>query len=179
VSTGDWVLVSAAVLLTGATAGVLLTLPLWTDGRPRRLVPTLLSAHAGIVAVVGAVTAAAAVRSWQLVDRAPDRPVAATLLDVSRIDGDASMFALLVLGLVFGTVLAVVALALAARFASGDDPVERMVACGVLALEICIGGYGAARLLHGSHGAAVLLIAVHLPLAMLAMVRCWPPAEPA
>ena len=69
------------------------------------------------------------------------------LLHVSRIDGDGSMYALLVLALAFGTLLAVVALALAARFAAGTDPLERLVASAVLGLEICVGGYAAARML--------------------------------
>lgn len=174
---GDWVVVSAAVLLAGGTLGVLLTLPLWPRPARPRMVPALLSAHAGLVAVVGAITTVAAARSWQLVGRSPSEQ-AAGLLEVSRIDGDGSMYALLVLALAFGTTLAVTALSLAARFAAGPDPVERLVACSVLALEVCVAGYGAARVLQGSRSAAVILLAAQLPVVMYAMVRCWPPPEP-
>jgi hypothetical protein len=178
VSNGEWVAVAAAVLLIGGTAGVLMTLPLWSGPRRRTFAVGLLGAHAGVVGVVGVVTAAAAARSWQLIGRHDARPVAG-LLQVSRIDGDGSMYALLVLGLAFGTVLSVVALALAARFASSADPAERIVACAALALEICLAGFAAARLLGGSRSASALLVAAQLPLAMVAMVACWPPAEPA
>jgi hypothetical protein len=168
--------VSVAVLVIGGAVGVLLTLSVWTAAGRRRRVPALLTLHAGVVAVVGVVTTAAAVRSWQLVGRSPTASTA-TLLDVSRIDGDGSMYALLVLALAFGTVLAVVALSLAARFAAGTDPAERMVACAVLGLEICVGGYAGAHLLTGSHSPVVLLVALQLPVVMLAMVSCWPPVD--
>lgn len=169
-------MVTGAVLLAGLVLGVLLTLPVWSAPRRLRPVPALLTVHAGLVAVMGVVATASAARSWQLIDRDPQRPVAATLLAVSRIDGDGDLYALLVLFLAFGTLLAVTALALAARFAAGSDPTERMVACAVLGLEICVGGYGAAHLLSGGHGAATIALTLQLPLAMAAMVTCWPPA---
>jgi hypothetical protein len=175
-TTDQWVVVTVAVLLAAGTVGILLTLPVWLGGRRGGLVAALLTAHTGLVAVVGLLTAGAAVRSWQLVDD-PTRRVEPTLIEVSRIDGDGRLFALIVLLLALGTVLAVVALAMAARFAAGDDPVERYVACGVLGLEICLGGYGAARCLTGSASATALVLTAHLPIAMLAMVRCWPPVE--
>jgi hypothetical protein len=175
VSSGEWTAVCAAVLLIGGAVGVLLTLPVWTTtGRGRR-VAALLTLHAGLVAVVGVVTTAAAVRSWQLVGRPPASTTA--LLEVSRIDGNGSMYALLVLALAFGTLLAVVALSLAARFAAGTDPAERMVACAVLGLEICAGGYAAAHLVGGSRSPVVLLVTLQLPLVMVAMVSCWPPVD--
>jgi hypothetical protein len=174
VTDGEWAVVAVAVLLAGATAGVLLTLPIWTGTRPP-FAAALLSIHAGVVGVVGAIAVAAAARSWQLVGRDPGEPVAG-LLQVSRIDGDDSMLALLVLVLALGTCLSVAALALASRFATGDDPAERVVACAVLALEICVGGYAVARLLAGSRAGGTVAVALQLPLAMLAMVACWPPA---
>jgi hypothetical protein len=177
VDAAEWVVVSMAGLLAAGTIGVLLTLPLWSDGNRPPLVPAILSAHAGLVAVLGITTVAAAARSWQLVGEDPSEH-ASGLLQVSRIDGDGSMYALLVLALAFGTTLAVVALSLAARFSAGDDPFERLVASAVLALEVCVGGYGAARLGTGSHSVAVVILTLHLPLAMYALVRCWPPAEP-
>ena len=98
---------------------------------------------------------------------------------MSRIDGDGRLFPLLVLLLALGTLSAVVALAMAARFAAGHDPTERYVACGVLGLEICVGGYGAARLVTAGASPTAVVLAAHLPLAMLALVRCWPPADEA
>jgi hypothetical protein len=178
VSNGEWSAVAAAVLLVGGTAGVLLTLPLWTGPRRRTFAVVLLSVHAGLVGVVGTIAAAAAARSWQLIGDHDPKHVAG-LLQVSRIDGDGSMYALLVLALVFGTALAVVSLALAARFAASADPAERIVACAALALEICLAGFAAARILGGSRSASALVVAAQLPLAMVAMVACWPPADPA
>jgi hypothetical protein len=177
VDAAEWVVVSVAGLLAAGTIGVLLTLPLWSDGHRPPFVPAILSAHAGVVAVLGIATVAAVARSWQLVDDDRTKEVAG-LLQVSRIDGDGSMYALLVLALAFATTLAVVALSLAARFSAGDDPFERLVASAVLALEVCVGGYGAARMGTGSHSVAVVVLTLHLPLAMYALVRCWPPAEP-
>jgi hypothetical protein len=173
---GQWAVVTVAGLLAAGTVGILLTLPVWLGGGRGGLVPALLTAHTGLVAVVGVAAAGAAVRSWQLVDD-PTQPVQRTLLGVSRIDGDGRLFALLVLLLALGTVLSVVALAMAARFAAGDDPVERYVACAVLGLEICVAGYGAARWATGSPSATAIVLAAHLPIATLAMVRCWPPVE--
>lgn len=174
--TGDWVVVSVAVLLAGTTLGVLLTLPVWTAAARPRWIPALLATHAGVVAVVGVITVRAATRSWELIDD-PTAP-ASMLLDVSRIDGDGSMYALLVLAVAFGTTLSVIALSLAARFAAGDDPLERIVACAVLALELAVGGYGAARLLDGGRSVAALALAAHVPILVWAIVRCWPPPEP-
>lgn len=177
-SSGDWAVVSVAVLLTGTSAGILLTRSVWSlgGGWPGP-VATLLTLHTGVMAVIGTITAAAAVRSWQLVGRGPGEVADATLLGLSRNDGDGSLFALLVLFVVFGTVLGTTALAFAARFAAGNDPGERIVACGVLGLEICVAGYGAARLLTGHHGVAPAVLALQLPVAVAAMVLCWPPVD--
>jgi hypothetical protein len=177
VSNGEWVAVAAAVLLIGGTAGVLLTLPLWTGPRRRTFAVAVLSAHAGLVGTVGVIAAAAAARSWQLIGDDSTKHVAG-LLQVSRFEGDGSMYALLVLALAFGTVLSVLALALSARFASSAEPGERIVACAALALEICVAGLAVARILGGSRSASALVVAAQLPLAMVAMVACWPPAEP-
>lgn len=173
---GEWVAVGAAGVITGSVLGGLLTRSVWIASGRRRLVAGLLALHAGLVAVLGIVATAAAARSWQLIGR-PATEHASALLQVSRIDGDGSMYALLVLALAFGTLLAVVALTLASRFAAGTDPTERMVACGVLGLEICVSGYAGAHLLTGSHSPVVLLVTLQLPLVMLAMVSCWPPVD--
>jgi hypothetical protein len=176
VNNGEWVAVGAAGLVTGGVVGVLLTRTVWTSAGRRRLVSALLALHAGVAFVVGVVATAAAVRSWQLVGR-PTTENASALLQVSRIDGNGSLYALLVLAIAFGTLLAVAALTLAARFAAGSDPAERMVACGVLGLEICLGGYAGAHLLTGSHSPVAILVTLQLPLTMLAMISCWPPAD--
>jgi hypothetical protein len=175
-TSSQWVVVAVAGLLAAGTVGVLFTLPIWRGDRRGGLVSALLTAHTGLIAVLGFAAVGAAVRSWQLVDD-PTQPVPRTLIEVSRIDGDRRLFALIVLLLALGTVLAVVALAMAARFAAGDDATERYIACGVLGLEICVGGYGVARCFIGSPSATAVVLTAHLPIAMLAMVRCWPPAE--
>lgn len=174
---GDWAVVTAAVVLAAGCLGILLTRSLWLRraGWPGP-VATLLTFHTGAVAVVGTITAAAAARSWQLVERGPGRAADAALLGLSPDDGDGSLFALIVLFVVFGTVLATTALALSARFAAGDEAGERTVACGVLGLETCAAGYGAAQVLTGQHGVATVVLALHLPVAIAAMAVCWPPA---
>ncbi len=172
---------SVATVLASAVAGGLVTWSLWTDGTfergglRRRLVPGLLSLHAGAALVVGTVTAAAAVRSWQLVDRDPQQEAASALLDVSRVDGDRALYALLVLLLVATTGCLTLLLAQSARFAATDDGTQRSVACGVLGLEIGLCGLGLARLVIGGVSAPALLAVAHLPVLITAMVLCWPP----
>lgn len=175
-STGSWVAVSVAALLASTVLGVHLTRPVWSGGPARWLAPLLLAVQCGMALVAGIVGVAAAARSWQVLhDPATG---SSPLLDVSRIDGDGSMYALLVLGLTAGTVLTVVVLGLSARFAAGSDPVERIVACAVLAAEIFVGSLGLWQVLQGSRGAVALGLLVQLPLAIAAMVSCWPPPEP-
>ena len=173
-STGSWVAVVFAASIIAAVVGMLATLPIWTRGPGRRLVPALLTAQAGGVIVLGTIAVAAAVRSWQLVDR-PTAHVTRTLVTVSRIDGDGRMYALIVLVLVAVAGLSALLLVLAARFAAGSDPTERTIACAVLGLEIGLCGYGLAACLGGSRSAPALLAVVNLPLAMAAMIACWPP----
>ncbi|HJR24656.1 MAG TPA: hypothetical protein VJ804_04235, partial [Acidimicrobiales bacterium] len=145
-SPGDWAVVVAATVLVSAPVGVLLTWPVWRRGSGRRLVPALLALHTGVVVVVGTIGIAAAVRSWQLVERDDQEEAAAALLDVSRIDGDRALYALLVLLLVAVTGLLALLLAQATRFAAGDDPGGRTIACAVLGLEIGVSGLGLAQL---------------------------------
>jgi hypothetical protein len=174
-TTGDWIAVVAAVVVASVPVGVLLTWSVWRRGSGPRLVPALLTLHAGAVVVVGTIGAAAAARSWQLVD--PDRreEAASALLDVSRIDGDQSLYALLVLLLVAVTGLLAVLLAQAARFAAGDDPGGRTIACAVLGLEIGVAGLGLAQVVTGETTALTWLGLGHLPVLIAAMVSCWPP----
>ncbi len=173
-STGSWIAVVVAASIIASVVGVLATLPVWTRGAGRRLVPALLTAQAGGVIVVATITVAAAIRSWQLLDR-PTAHVTSTLATVSQIDGDGRMFALIVLAVVAIGWLSAFLLVLAARFAAGVDPTERTIACAVLGLEIGLCGYGLAACLGGSRSAPALVAAVNLPLAMAAMVACWPP----
>ena len=172
-STGSWLAVVIAASIIACVVGVLITLPVWTRGAGRRLVPALLTAQAGGVIVVGAIAVAAAIRSWQLLGR-PTAPVTRSLVTVSRIDGDGRMFALIILTVVAMASLSALLLVLAARFAAGDDPTERTIASAVLGLEVALCGYGLAACLGGSRSAPALVAAVNLPLAMAAMVACWP-----
>jgi hypothetical protein len=175
VSTGSWVAVVVAASILAAVVGVLCTLPVWTRHRGPRLVPALLTVQAGGVLVVSTIATTAAIRSWQLIDRPASAHVARTLLSVSRADGDGSMFALLVLAFVLVGGLSTLLLLLAARFAATSDPAERTIACAVLGLEIGLCGYGLAACLGGSRSGPAVVAVVNLPLAMAAMVACWPP----
>jgi hypothetical protein len=175
VSTADWVAVVAASVLAAIPVGVLLTWPVWRHGSGRRLVPALLALHTGAVVVVGTIGIAAAVRSWQLVDRDQTEQAASVLLDVSPVDGDQALYALLVLLLVAVTGLLTVLLSQAARFAAGDDPGDRTIACAVLGLEIGVAGLGIAQLVAGEASALTWLAIGHLPVLIGAMVACWPP----
>jgi hypothetical protein len=175
VSTGDWVVVVVAGAILAVVVGVLATLPIWTRRGGPRVVPALLALQAGGVLVVGTVATAAAVRSWQIIDRPAGAHVARTLITVSHIDGDGSLYALIVLTVVAVAGLAAALLLVGARFAATSDPTERTVACAVLGVEIGLCGYGLAACIGGSRSAPALLSVVNLPLAMAAMVACWPP----
>ena len=174
-STGDWGAVVTAVVLASVPVGALLTWPIWRRGTGPRLVPALLALHTGAVVVVGTIGVAAAVRSWQLVDPDRRKEAASALLDVSRIDGDQALYALLVLLLVAVTGLLALLLAQAARFAAGTDPGGRTIACAVLGLEIGVAGLGLAQLVTGDATALTWLGLGHLPVLVAAMVSCWPP----
>jgi hypothetical protein len=169
----------ALTLVAGAAIavviGVLGTLPVWTRAHGRRLVAILLTAQGGGVFVVGAITSGAAVRTWQLVDRPANAHIAPTLITLSRIDGDAHMYALLLLATVAATALTVLLLFVSARFAVTEEPADRWIACTVLGLEIGLCGYGLAAFLTGSRSVPAVLSVINLPLAMAAMVACWPP----
>ena len=174
-SNADWVLVVLASLLAAVPVGVLLTWPVWRRSGGRRLVPALLTLHVGVVMVVGTIGTAAAVRSWQLVEREPQQEAASALLDVSRVDGDRALYALLVLLLVAITGLLALLLSQAARFAAAADAVGRTIACAVLGLELGLAGLGLARLVTGDRSALTWVAVAHLPVLVAAMVVCWPP----
>jgi len=176
VTTSDWLVVAVAGSLASGVVGVVLTLPAWAPGhRSTLLVGRLLGLHAGLVAVGGAAMTAAAIRSWQLVDEEPAEQASATLIEVSGLDGDGRLYALIVLLVVATTACSVLMLTVAARFALSDDVLPRTLACAVLGLEIGLCGFGLAQVLAGSRNAVAIGAVVNLPLVMAAMVACWPP----
>jgi hypothetical protein len=176
VSSTGWLAVAVAGTLAAAVFGLLLTLPIWTPSRRApRLVALLLAVQAGAVVVGGTVVAAAAARSWQLVDDDPAQQAAGSLIEVSRIDGDGRLYALIVLLVVAVTACAAMVLSMAARFATSTDVLQRSIACAVLGLEIGLCGYGLAQVLSGSRNPLAIIGVVNLPLVMAAMVVCWPP----
>lgn len=173
-SSGQWLLVCLAALPMAGVVGVLLTWPVWTGGRAGpRLVPALLALHTGVVVVGGTIATAAAVRSWQVVGE-PEERAAAALLDVSRIDGDTSMYALVVLLLVAATALLGLLLAVATRFAASQHTIDRTIASAVLGLELGVSGLGLAFVAGGSRSPVALLAVLHVPVLTAAMVACWP-----
>jgi hypothetical protein len=174
-SDGARVAVVIATSIVAVVIGVLCTMPVWTRRRGPRLVPALLTAQAGGVLVVATLATAAAVRSWQLLDRPADAHIARTLLTVSRVDADGSAYALVVLTVLALGALSTALLLIAARYAASTDPTDRSIACVVLGLEIGLCGYGLAACIGGSRSAPALVAVVNLPLAMAAMVACWPP----
>ena len=177
-STAQWLVVALAALPLAAALGVLLTFSLWRDrGRGPWFAPALLTVHAGLVALTGVIATAAAVRSWQLVDAGQDEAASSALVEVRRIDGDTSLYALVVLVLVAATALAVVLLGTAARFAASDHPVDRAIACAVIGLEVAVTGIGLAYVAGGSRSPLALASVAHLPVLLAAMVACWPAGD--
>jgi hypothetical protein len=174
--TGTWVAVWVAGGLAATVAAVLLTLPLWRDGRGRRPNPAaaILALQAGAAAVVGAVLVGFAVRSWQLIERPLDRPPAAALVRISRIDGDTALFALFVLTIVVLGGLLVALLALGARLAASDDRLDRWVAVGLLSVELVAAGALAGLHLAGFGGWPFRSGLVALPVAAFALGAAWP-----
>ncbi|MGH9275907.1 MAG: hypothetical protein ACRDZU_14780, partial [Acidimicrobiales bacterium] len=150
-STATWTIVWAAGIVAALVVGVLLTLPAWRVRSGARVAVAVLTAQVGAVVVAGTVLGAAAIRTWQLIDRPPDDPATA-LLRLSRVDGDTAFFALVVLLVVLAASLVATVTAVAARFAAGADPVERSIACAVLAIELGGAAYALVRLVLGAHG---------------------------
>lgn len=174
---GTWLAVWVAGGLAVVVASVLLTLPLWQGRRWRRrpsVAAAVLSLQAGAVAVVGVVLAGFAVRSWQLVERPVDRPPAAALVRISRVDGDTALFALFVLTIVVLGGLLVALLALGARLAASDDRLERWLAVGLLGVELLAAAVLAALHLFGFGGWPFRSGLVALPVVALALVAAWP-----
>ena len=175
-STATWTLVWVAGVTAAVVLGVLLTLPAWRARTGARVAVTLLTIQSGVVVVAGTVLGAVAVRSWQLTERPLDDPATA-LLRLSRVDGDTAFFALILLLLVIGAGLLATITASCARFAAGADPVERWMACAVLAVQLGASGYALGRLITGADGWPYVSGAVAFPLIAVALATCWPPRQ--
>lgn len=176
-TTATWTLVWAAGVTAAVVLGVLLTLPAWRDRRGARVAVTLLTVQAGGVVVAGTVLAAVAVRSWQLIERPVDDPATA-LLRLSRVDGDTAFFALILLLLVVGAGLLATITAICARFAAGPDPLERWMACGLLAVQLGASAYALVHLVTGADGWPYVSGGLAFPVVAVALATCWPPRQP-
>lgn len=175
---GTWVAVWLAAALATVVVGVLVTYPAWERRTGARFAVTLLSLQAGTAVVGGSVLLGLALRSWQLLDAPADAPLATSLVRISRVDGDADFFALMVLLVVALCGLLALVTSLAARMAATDHPTERWVAALVLGLEV--GGAGAAcvALLLGVDGGVALVVAAfQLPVSAVAFATCLPRTE--
>lgn len=171
---GTWLAVAIAALVAALVWGALLTLPVWR-GRPSApLAAGLLAATAGGVVVGATVLAGVAARSWQLLDREASAAPEEALLRLSSSDGDTAFYALMVLTVVALAGLLVALLAVAARWAAGDDPVGRVVACIVLGVQVLVGVGSAVMLALGSEAWPYVLLTATTPLAAAALRTCWP-----
>ena len=87
--------------------------------------------------MASAIIVGAAVRSDQLLDREAGAEQAASILRLTSLDGrDSGFFTLIVLVTVIVGGLLIALLVLAARFAADTDPVERVLAAGLLGVEV-------------------------------------------
>ena len=171
---GTWLAVGMGALVAALVWGGLLTLPVWR-GRPSApLAAGVLAGTAGGVVVAAAVLAGVAVRSWQLLDREASAAPEHALLRLSGSDGDTGFYALMVLTVVALAGLVVTLLALAARWAAGDDPAGRVVACIVLGVQVLVGVGSAVMLALGSEAWPYVVLAASAPLAAAALRTCWP-----
>jgi hypothetical protein len=172
---GTWLAVGVAALLAAGVLGVLLVRPdRRAAGHGSRLAVAVLTLHDGGLAVGSAVLVGLAVRSGQLADRPPDAEMAVSLVRVGSIDGDGDLFALLVVALVVIGTLLTALVALAGRFSTGDDPVERWIATGVLVLELGVTAYAATLVVLGDGAVGWLVVALQLPIVVGALVAGWP-----
>lgn len=173
-SSATWALVWVAGAVAAALIGLLLTLPVWRRRTGARLAVSVLTAQTGVGAVTGAVLTGAAVRSWQLVDRATDSEQAVALVRLSRVDGDAAFLLHLSLLLAGLTVLTTLLSAACARLAAGSDWPDRSMASALLAVELGVAGYLAVRLGLGDRGLPYLGGALAVPLLLAAVISCLP-----
>jgi hypothetical protein len=158
-----------AIAVLGLAAGLIITRHTLT-GRPRgsRLVALLLGIDTGIVLVGGIALTAAAGRSWQLLGD-PVSTTAHPLVDVSRLDGDGNLFALLVVIIGLITLLGATLLGTAARSVDGTQPGDAAVVAAVLWGQVAAAGYCLVRVLLGADGRPFLLLSLHLPLSVAAL----------
>lgn len=171
---GTWTAVGVAATAAALVVGALFVLPAGRSGGAT-FATGLLAVQAGALVVGGAVLVGAAVRSEHLVTRPAGAEQAASLLRLTGLDGgDTGFFRLLaVLTLVLGG-LVVLVLVLAARFAAAADPLERALACAVLALEAGLSGFALVLVVLGDRSLPVVLAAAALPVFVAAAITCWP-----
>ena len=135
-SAATWAAVTVATVAVGVVLAALVVLPALRPGGSV-LGSWVLGLQAGGVAVASAIIVGAAVRSEQLLDRAADAEQAASILRLTSLDGrDSGFFTLIVLVTVVVGGLLIALLVLAARFAADTDPVERVLAAGLLGVEV-------------------------------------------
>jgi hypothetical protein len=175
--TSTWLAVGLASAAAVLVLAALIVIPAWRRGGSP-LATGLLAIETGAVVVGGAVLVGAAWRGATLAERSPDAEQAASLLQLTGLDGrDAGFFRLVgALTVVLG-VLLVVVLVLAARFAADVDPVERRLASGVLAVEALVPAVAAGAIVLGHDSLPFVLTAALLPVLAVASVTCWPHRE--
>jgi hypothetical protein len=174
---GTWLVVGIAATAAVLVLAALVVLPAWRRGGSA-FAAGLLAIQAGAVLVGSAVLVGAAYQGAQLVTRPRDMEPAVSLIEVSGLDGrDAGFFRLVgALAVVLG-ILLVIILALAARFAADVDPLERMLACGTLAVEALASAAAAVAIVLGHDSPPFLLVAAALPVLTVAILTCWPHRE--
>jgi len=176
---GTWAAVALASTLAAVVLAALYLLPARRGGGAT-FAAAVLALQAGAATVGGAVIIGAALRSGQLVDRPADAEQAASLVRLTGLDGRDVGFFRLAAGLTFvlGALLVVI-LVLAARFAADRDPLERVLASGVLAIEV-VASLAAAVVVVviGDDGLPFLLPALAFPVLVIALVTCWPRPAP-
>jgi hypothetical protein len=173
-STGTWAAVTFAAVGAVVVLAALIVLPAMRPGGSV-IGSWVLGLQAAGVAVASAIIVGAAIRNEQLLDEPPDAEQAASLLRLSGLDGrDSWFFTLIVLvTLVLGGLL-VALLALAARFAADDDPVERALASGLLVLQVAASVGFAVVVGLGYRHLGFLAPAACLPVLVIAAVAAWP-----
>jgi hypothetical protein len=174
---GTWVAVGLAAGAATLVLAALIVLPAWHPGGSG-FAAGLLALQAAAAVVGGAVLVGAALRGATLAARTGDAEQAASLLRLTGLDGGDVGFFRIVAGLVvvLGTLLVAI-LVLTARFAAGVDPVERTLACCVLAVESLVSGTAVVLGLLGHRSLPFALTAAALPAIVLAIVKCWPHRE--
>lgn len=162
----------AAAVLAAVVVGVLWAAPgLGHAARGPKLVSLLLGVDTGAILVGGIALAAAAARSWMLIGEPTDPArTADAVLDVSRLDGDSDLFALLIVVIGLLTLLTVAVIGTATRSASGASVGDRAVVGTVLSVQVILGLFALGWLLFAGGGPTVVVCAAHLPLSIGALL---------